>query len=253
MAGGEAVRPSRALQFILLPVVWGPSLHGGELYPLNGPQWSLFLELVANALHAGANRWLTTRRLATLVILSGILLIPVSLHFGGLDVGWSRGSFWGGPPRVAFGFGMGVLIFRFEAQGRLPPPIPFVWIALGLVLCLTRPFPETGHYAVTDLVIVLIVLPVLVALATRATIPDWGLGPALWLGALSYPLYAVHAPLLRLFEAMLERLSDAEAAVGWAVALPIVIAVAALVQRFYDGPSRAWLRRRHARPAPSAL
>jgi peptidoglycan/LPS O-acetylase OafA/YrhL len=244
LAGGEKLFPAMALQVLLLPVFWGPILHGGELFPLDGPLWSLFLEVAANALHAAAFRWLTTWRLAAVVALAAGVLIPVSLLCGGLDIGWSRQGFWGGPPRVIFGFGMGLLIHRLQALGVAAPRAPYGLVVLGLILCLVRPFPEAGLYGLTDLVIVLVVLPVLVMLATRSPPPARVMKLTLWLGALSYPLYAIHAPLLRGFETVLDRLSDSQEMVGWIVALPAVIALAALFERRYDAPIRSWLRAR---------
>ena len=244
LGAGERLYPAMALQILVLPVFWGPVLHGGELYPLDGPLWSLFLELAANAAHAATFRWLTTGRLAVIVAFAAVLLVAVSLQFGGLDVGWSRRSFWGGPPRVVYGFGMGLLIFRLRALGLTAPRAPYGLIVLGLLLCLVRPFPEAGLYGVTDPVIVIVLMPTLVALAVRSPPPAGGRKLALWLGALSYPLYAVHAPLLRGFETFLDTLSDDQAAIGWALALPTVIGLAVVFERLCDGPIRAWLRRR---------
>jgi len=124
------------------------------------------------------------------------------------------------------------------------PRAPYGLVVLGLILCLVRPFPEAGLYGLTDLVIVLVVLPVLVMLATRSPPPARVMKLTLWLGALSYPLYAIHAPLLRGFETVLDRLSDSQEMVGWIVALPAVIALAALFERRYDAPIRSWLRAR---------
>jgi peptidoglycan/LPS O-acetylase OafA/YrhL len=244
MAGGEELFPAMALQVLLLPVLWGPILHGGELYPLNGPLWSLFLELTANALHAAAFRRLSTARLAAIVALAAVVLVPVSLHYGGLDVGWGRRDFWGGPPRVVFGFGTGLLIHRLQGLGVSAPRAPYGLIVLGLILCLVRPFPEAGHYALTDPIIVLIVLPALVMLAVRSPPPARVMKLTLWLGALSYPLYAIHAPLLRGFETILDALPDRQQALGWTLALPVVIALATLFERALDAPIREWLRAR---------
>jgi len=248
LAAGERLHPAMALQFLLLPVFWGPLLHGGELFPLDGPQWSLFLELAANAAHAAARRWLTTPRLAVIVAMAGAVLVFVSLRAGGLDVGWARDSFWGGPPRVIYGFGMGLLIWRWRAGGRKLPAVPYLAIVAALILCLVRPFPEAGLYAVTDPVLVLLVMPLLVALAVASPAPRRGAGLVMWLGALSYPLYAIHAPTLRAFELVLDRLSDQQAAVGWALSLPAVILFTTLFARFCEAPVRAWLRGRR-RPA----
>jgi peptidoglycan/LPS O-acetylase OafA/YrhL len=241
LAGGEKLYPAMALQILLLPLFWGPILHGGELFPLDGPLWSLFLELAANALHAAAFRWLTTPRLVAVVALAAVALIPVSLHFGGLDVGWGRQNFWGGPPRVIFGFGMGLLIYRLRVRGLAAPRAPYWLIVMGLIMCLARPFPEAGRYALTDPLIVLILLPALVILAVESPVPPRGLKLTMWLGALSYPLYAIHAPLLRGFETGLDTLSDSQETVGWLLAAPAVIALATLFERVYDAPIRVWL------------
>ena len=241
LGAGERLYPAMALQLLVLPVLWGPVLHGGELFPLDGPLWSLFLELTANAAHAAAFRWLTTGRLAVIVAFAAVLVVLVSLRFGGLDVGWSRQSFWGGPPRVIYGFGMGLLIFRLRALGLTAPRAPYGLIVLGLILCLVRPLPEGGLYCVTDPVIVIILMPALVAFAVRSPPPARARRLTLWLGALSYPLYAVHAPLLRGFETFLDTLADNQAALGWAFALPAVIALAAVFERLCDAPIRAWL------------
>jgi peptidoglycan/LPS O-acetylase OafA/YrhL len=244
LLAGERLHPAMAAQILLLPVLWGPALHGGELFPLNGPQWSLFLELTANALHAALLRWLTVPRLAAAVALAGAVLVWASGRQGGLDVGWSRATAWGGPPRVVFGFGAGLLLFRAHAAGWRAPRAPLALVALMLGLCLVRPFPERGLWAITDPVIVLAVLPAIVALAVNAAVPAWAMGACAWLGALSYPLYAIHAPLLRIAGAFLASLDDDQAVLGWALALPAVIAMAALFERFYDAPVRAWLARR---------
>jgi peptidoglycan/LPS O-acetylase OafA/YrhL len=104
--------------------------------------------------------------------------------------------------------------------------------------------------AAADTIIVLAVLPLLVILAVNCEVPAWASGAARWRGALSYPLYAVHAPLLRGFETALNRLPDDQAKVGWALALPVVITLAALFEHFLDAPIRAWLAARQSRPAP---
>ncbi len=244
LMAGEGLYPAMALQVLLLPVIWGPAVHGGELFPLNGPQWSLFLELAANALHAAVVRWLTTWRLLAIVGLAGVLVILASARFGGLDAGWSRTNIWGGPPRVLWGFGLGLLLFRLHARGPRAPAVPYVLVVLGLALCLVRPFPEQGPWAITDPVLVLAVLPALVLLGIASPVPGWASGVARWLGALSYPLYAIHAPLLRVCEAVLNPLPDDQAALGWAAAPFVVVGVAALFGRFYDAPVRAWLARK---------
>lgn len=73
-------------------------MHGGGLFPLHGPQWSLFWELAVNGLHVIVSRWLTIPVLVAILTLSAEALIAAGLNYSGLDVGWSRTNLWGGPP-----------------------------------------------------------------------------------------------------------------------------------------------------------
>ena len=244
---GDPIGWPLAAQFLLLPVLLGPSVHGGELFPLNGPQWSLFWELAANALHAAVVRWLGVPVLVAIVLASAAAIIWAALTYGSLDAGWGRANVWGGPPRVAFGFFTGVLLFRLHDRGWSAPRLPYPLIALLLALCMVRWFPGAGGFAVRDIVKVLVVLPILVALAVDSPVPPMIRPLAMWLGALSYPLYAIHVPLLRGGEQVLRRLSDAPSDWGWWAVLAATLILAAAFERFYDAPIRAWLNRRRRR------
>jgi peptidoglycan/LPS O-acetylase OafA/YrhL len=244
---GEPLYPAMALQVLLLPVFWGPPIFGGELFPLNGPQWSLFFELFANALHAAAFSWLTDRRLAVVVGLAALLLTATAFYFGGLNGGWTRYNFWGGPPRAIFGFSAGLMIFRLQARGVVAPRVPYALVVAGLILCLTRPFVPYGDFPALDLSIALVALPALVFLAVRSPVQGRVATWATWAGALSYPLYAIHMPLLRAWEGMFGGLPDDYTRLGWIVALPVLLGMAFLFERNFDTPIRRWMQARRRR------
>ena len=64
---------------LLIPSPPGLEIRGlGEMYPLNGPSWSLFFEYIGNLLYALFIRKLSTRSLAALVILAGCGLASFS-------------------------------------------------------------------------------------------------------------------------------------------------------------------------------
>jgi peptidoglycan/LPS O-acetylase OafA/YrhL len=244
-----ALYPAMGLQFLLLPVLAGPVLNGGEIFPLNGPQWSLFWELAINAVHAALVPWLTTPRLVGAVGLAAVALVFTSARFNGLDVGWSRATVLGGLPRVVYGFGIGVLIFRAAEKGHRAAAAPW-WIATAaLIMCLVGPFPDAVPDRIADPIVVIVVLPTILALAIRATTPRWLFGGLTWLGGLSYPLYAIHVPLLRGFAAVLDDAPETWRPAGWWVALAATLLGAALFERFYDLPIRRWLGRLSKRTA----
>ena len=63
------------LNLFLIPAVpgTGPEVRGnGEMYPLNGPSWSLFFEYIGNILYALFIRRLSTKALTILVVIAGI-------------------------------------------------------------------------------------------------------------------------------------------------------------------------------------
>ena len=67
------------LNLFLIPAVpgTGPEVRGnGEMYPLNGPSWSLFFEYIGNILYALFIRRLSTKALTILVVIAGIGLAP---------------------------------------------------------------------------------------------------------------------------------------------------------------------------------
>jgi hypothetical protein len=60
------------LGFVMIPLTPSAEIRGwGEIYPLNGPQWSLFYEYVANILYAVGLRKLSNRWLGALVAAGG--------------------------------------------------------------------------------------------------------------------------------------------------------------------------------------
>lgn len=109
------------LHLFLLPAIprMAAEVRGnGEMFPLNGPAWSLFFEYIDNILYAQFLRKLSTESLRVFVILSGVGLASFALFnlsgFGHLGVGWSLldNNFLGGMLRLLFAFSMGLLLSR---------------------------------------------------------------------------------------------------------------------------------------------
>jgi peptidoglycan/LPS O-acetylase OafA/YrhL len=252
LARGEGLYPAMAMEAVLLPVLWGPEVFGGELFPLNGPQWSLFFELTVNALHAAVSPWLTDRRLAVVIGVAALWLALSALQFDGLSGGWTRESFWGGPPRAIFGFATGLMIFRLQRRGISAPAIPYPLVVGGLLLCLTRPLVPWEWQPAADVVVALLAMPAVMFLGVRSPTRGRVAAAARWAGRLSYPLYAIHMPLLRACEGIIGALPIGLGRVAWMVALPAVAGLAILFERTWDTPIRRWLKQGDRRAAVPA-
>ena len=101
----------------MIPAVPGGATEvrgNGEMFPLNGPSWSLFFEYIGNILYALLLRRLPKWALAIVCAVSGALLIGISVRDGFLGVGWSfvDGGFWGGLIRMLFPYSLGMLMAR---------------------------------------------------------------------------------------------------------------------------------------------
>jgi peptidoglycan/LPS O-acetylase OafA/YrhL len=214
-----------------------PFVVGIEAYPLNGVQWSLLFELIANCVHAIARRFLSTRNLAGFVILAAPGLAATDIHYGNLNVGFTPENFWGGFARVGFSFGAGLLIYRQYAAGRLPRlNAPYLVVALALVVALGWP---GDHPALPDSSFVIALFPLIMIAAIHSHVPSRVQSPTTFLGNLSYPLYAIHLPLLNGAAVAIATFPTLRVrGIAWLLVILGVLLMAWLADVFYDTPAR---------------
>jgi len=214
----------RPLLALTLGLLFLPSLDRLSLYPLNGPAWSIFFELFANAVHA-----LSLRRLsnATLIIIAAISLATT------LWLSRFNGEFPGGVRDWSFGicffrvlapYVIGIVLFRVV---RDRPVLPVSPLALYLMLPLVLAAGSGLNQLLFGALFVAALCP-LIMLAGISTANRFG--PSL--GAFSFPLYAIHDPVLQLVKVS-----------GGGMAIGLIMAtLAALIVAFFK-PAIATTRR----------
>ena len=179
--------PVLIANFLLLP--WP---LGRLMFALNIPAWTIFFELVANTIHVAALRNLRIRTIAALALLALLVTIAVLRSFGSLDLGARPSNFLAGFPRIFLAYLLGILLHRLSIA--LPASITLGWLALiALPAAMLGSWfgGVSGWYF--DLGFVLLVCPFAILgglLLTRPTKLGW------LSGALSFPLFAVHLPVL---------------------------------------------------------
>lgn len=256
-----AVTVALLLGLLMIPVIpgMGADVRGyAEMFPLNGPQWSLFFEYIGSILYALFLHRLSTRALRVWVFVSalGVAACTIANFSGGytMGYGWSilgydvipAGGLVGGFLQMSFCFGIGLLLTR-DFKSRRPLRGAF-WICSLLLagLCAAPYFasadgginPLNGVY---DLACTLFVLPAIVWLGARgATTDRFPTSLCETLGNLSYPIYIIHYPLMYLFYSWVWTngisFDSAIPVMGcMLVAIPL-LAWAAL--KFYDEPLR---------------
>lgn len=220
-----------------------PDLYAREgIFPLNGVFWSLFFELVINLVHGLTVRRLTIVRLTVFVVAVGIWWAFTAHTAGkwGWGGGWNGPSFAGGFLRVAWAYGAGMLLRRVMSdRWRIPAIVP---VALTLLIMLV---PNFGAITPRIVISLFVLCPLIVMMAAGAEVPPRARGVASWIGAISYPLYATHHPLLLMIVYRFE-----PRFAGMVAAVMAVILFATLVEYLYDAPIRkrlvAWASPRDA-------
>jgi peptidoglycan/LPS O-acetylase OafA/YrhL len=164
-----------------------------SLFPLNGPRWSLFAELVANVIHAAVLARLRQRGLIVLIAgLAGLLMVLI-IPLDDWPYPGRLNSFVPGMVRVMLAYCLGIALWRGFGERpvvRLRLPV------LGLTMAGMIYLGGLIDPVLFGPLFVLLVCPLLVL--GGATCPVDGRA-ARWCsaaGTMSYPLYAIHTPLV---------------------------------------------------------
>ncbi len=246
------------LTMFMIPAVPGLPYEvrgNGEMFPLNGPGWSLFFEYIGNISYALFMRRMSTRILTTFTILLGIahawFFIGNVSGYDMIGIGWTidEVNFWGGLVRMLFPFSMGMLIARTFKPRKVKGAF---WIcSVTLVVLFSVPYiASSGAISLNSLyefICIAFIFPMLVWLGACGTASGTTGKMNRVLGELSYPLYIVHYPIMYIFYAWLikNNIYTLDNCLGVA-ALVIVssIALAFLCLKLYDEPVRRWLTRK---------
>ena len=247
------------LALFMIPAVPGApnDVRGnGEMFPLNGPSWSLFFEYIGNILYGLFIHRLSTRVLRLLVVLLGIGLAWFALFdvvgYGMIGVGWTLDgwNFFGGLLRMLFPFTLGMLLSRNFRPVRVRGAFWICSLVLLVLFCV--PYVE-GKAGVSlnglyEVFCIFLVFPFLVRLGASGSLTD-GVSTRVckFMGDISFPLYAVHYPIMYLFYAWLIDNQHYTFAEVWPQALGVFVGnvlLAYLCLKLYDEPVRRWLARR---------
>lgn len=173
-----------------------PSFATPVLFALNTPAWSIFFEMVANLAHVVALRRLPSAVLA--VVTAGFLAwaAACAVRFGNLDLGSAAQNMAGGFARVGFAYSLGVLLWRWHGD-RPPLAVPPLFAMVAMPVLFVGSTMGGLEGPAFDLAFIAVACPLL--LWGGLDLPDRP-GPLqtamVAAGAISFPLYAIHYPVL---------------------------------------------------------
>lgn len=256
----SAVIVSFLLGLFMLPALPGtmPEVRGnGEMFPLNGPSWSLFFEYIGSIGYALWLHRLGRRGLRLFTALSAAALAAWTLSdmSGSYNsgFGWTLADygFVGGLLRLSFSFSAGLLMARSFKPLRVGA-YGFALCSALIIIMLAMPYISAdGGKSVAngcyDLICTLLVFPAVVYIGA-STPNGCGISDRVcrFLGSISYPVYIIHYPMMYLFYAYVWS-EDLTFAQTWPVAAAIclgAIILARLFLKYYDEPLRACLSKK---------
>ncbi len=248
---------STLLNALMIPVTTGFEIRGvGEMYPLNGPSWSLMFEYIGNLLYALFIRRFSTRLLTVLVVLAGCGLTAFSVWgpLGDIGAGFAMtgADMTGGSLRLLFSFSAGLLLSRVFKPVKVRGAFWIGAVAIVTVAAIPR-IGGSEHLwmnGVYDAFCAVVLFPLLVYVgASGRTTDRITTRICKFLGDISYPLYMVHYPFIYLYYAWVknENLTFGESFPGAAALVVVSVALAWLCLKFYDEPVRKWLTKRFLR------
>jgi hypothetical protein len=254
------------LAIIMYPTPPSMDIRGwNETSALNGPQWSLMWEYVANILYASVVRRFSRLGLSVFVALAAVLSVLLCCNidvFGlleGRDAiaytvigGWSTewDQVYIAVTRLLFPFFGGLLIYRLGLRIRFSS---CGFLLCSLILAAAFCMPHIGDTpnilnGLYCLGAILLVFPVVVMagagspLEGRRTIKM-----CKFLGEISYPLYITHYPLIYLYMSWAQTHASLPFSTHLFVGISIfftAVGVAYAALKLYDAPVREYLKKR---------
>lgn len=235
-----------------------------EINSLNGAQWSLLWEYIANILYALIIRRLSTVLLAVFVFLSAFLTIDLAMN---LDVtgllavrdyarytviggfGLTPDQIYIGICRLLYPFFGGLLLYRIGKFRIRLRRGAMTWCSLAVAATLVVPHIGgqtnawlNGLYCAA---VILVVYPLIVATGAGSSLEGKRtIAVCKFLGMISYPLYITHYPMIYVQMNWAAQHADAPPGTHVWVAVSIFIASVAVAYasvKVYDLPVRAWL------------
>ena len=261
---GTHIGISMVMLSLLCTIFFIPAMPGvgyevrgnGEMFPLNGPCWSLFFEYIGNILYALFIRRLSNKALTIVVVLLGVALASFAIFnvsgYGNIGVGWTLDgvNFIGGLLRMLFPFSMGMLLSRNFKPMKLRGAF---WICtLVMIALFAVPYLEGTESICTNGIYeafcIIIDFPILLWIGASGTTTDKkSTQICKFLGDISYPIYVIHYPFMYLFYAWLIKNQLFTLGETWQVALCVYawnILFAYLCLKLYDEPVRKYLAKR---------
>lgn len=218
-----------------------------DTHTLNGPEWTLFWEYVANLAYALVLRRLRTGWLVPMMALGAVALVWTGAARGSLDGGWGWDNLWMAPVRLTFPFVTGLWMYR--ALDRLPKiRLGFLPLTASITVALLMPvWPEAGGIkwnGLYEAALIILFFPAMLLAGAHSNAGRGMIALCKLSGRLSFPLYITHFPFMYIYMNWVATGPSSGATFAVATFATIfVLAFAWAAFKLWDEPIRARLKR----------
>lgn len=211
------------------------------LYPINEVFWSVFAETLVNIAFAVILIRIPVRALRIVTLISGAALCFASYRIGSANGGARWDTVEVGLMRTVFSFCVGMLVAGMARGGGRPNSILSLLFIGGLLIPILANV-NIELQLILDMSSIILIFPIIIFAGSKVEPPTWLISPFVFLGNISYALYASHWPIAVMAIAIVKRLN-----ISYFTALPFFlitcVAVAFALTKFWDVPIRSYVNR----------
>ena len=165
------------------------------MYPFNPPHWSLWYELIVNYVYGLLLAPLAAQTMLILVVACAAVVVWQAKAAGSVDAA--------GFARAGYSFFAGVVLWRVIGREQAPLSLRHSWLALtALVAAIAGAscLPTANSFGLEiELAAAFVLFPAVVVLGARIRLGGPVASVCSVAGATSYPIYALHYPIVTLF------------------------------------------------------
>ncbi len=240
--------------FTMIPLPTSMDIRGWhEMYPLDGPGWTLFFEYIANILYGLFIRRFSNTALAILVFAGGCALVHLTTTGTNGDVigGWSLDpdQLLIGFTRLTYPFFAGLLLHRLGKVLHIKNA--FTWCSLLIIAVLVIPrIGDAEHLwmnGLYDSFSIIVIFPLVVLMGAGGVVKGkFATRLCKFFGDISYPIYITHYPIIYVYTAWVydKKVPLKDAFPMSVLAFLSCITLAWVCLKFYDEPVRRWLNKK---------